>query len=81
MSTNNELYIRKTPEGKFEIHENMCVDNDFEYTNESLKETKDTLIEAIKWAKEYCNEYPYVEYGYSIDNSCLKEDSQKETKK
>lgn len=72
MSSNDELYITK--KGKmFEIHHNLCVDNDFEPNKESLLEKRKTLIEAIKFAKEFCNEWPYVEYGYEIDDSCLKE--------
>ena len=71
MSANNQLIILKNKEGEFEIHENGCVDNDFEPDKESLLKKRDTLIESIKYAKEYCNEYPYVEYGFTISNSAL----------
>lgn len=70
MSTNNEVIILKNKKGKFEIHENFCVDNDFEPDKDTLLKIKDTLIEAIKYANEYCRT-EIVEYGYEIDDSCL----------
>lgn len=70
MSANNQLIILK--EGDyFCIHENLCYDNDFEPDKESLLKSLPTLEKAIKYANEYCNEYPYCEYGYHIDESCL----------
>ena len=70
MSTNNELILIK--EGKnFEVHENLCVDNNFEPDKSTLLKSFPALEEAIKYANEYCAEYPYVEYGYHIDGSCL----------
>jgi hypothetical protein len=49
----------------------MCVDNDFQTSKKSLLSKENTLIKAIKYAQAYCNEYPYVEYGYVISNNCL----------
>ena len=73
MSTNNQLIILK--EGNyFCIHEDACVDNPFEQDKESLIGKKDTLVDAIKFAKEYCNEN-LVEYGYSISDSALEKES------
>ena len=65
MSTNNQLVIIEK-ENKFFIHENSCVDNDFKSTKDNLLKIENTLRDAIKWAEEYCNTYPYVEYGYTI---------------
>jgi len=76
MSTNNELFIIKE-NGEFEVHENLCVDNDFESDKESLLKSFPTLQKAIKYANEYCNEWPGVEYGYHICDSCLDEDDKK----
>jgi len=69
MSSNNQLIILK--EKDFEVHENLCYDNDFEASKETLLKKFKTLKEAIRFANEYCNEYPYVEYGYHICDSCL----------
>ena len=71
MSSNNQLVILKK-KGKFEIHENFCIDNEFKSSNKTLLKKEDTLIKAIRFAKKYCNEYPYVEYGYIIMESALK---------
>lgn len=69
MSTNNQLIILK--EGNyFCIHENPCMDNEFEQNEESLIKTEKTLEEAIKFANKYCKE-EMIEYGYNIDDSCL----------
>lgn len=73
MSTNNCLYIRKTKKG-FEVHHNICVDNEFKPNKETLLKVEKTLQEAIKYAQEFCNEYPYVEYGYFIDANALEVD-------
>lgn len=70
MSINNQLIIRKN-KGHFEVHENLCVDNNFEETDKNLLKKFKTLIMAIKYAQEYCNEYPYVEYGYYITDEAL----------
>ena len=72
MSTNNALVITKKQ--KFEIHENLCYDNDFEPNKNTLIGEEDTLIDAIKFAKEYCQEN-LVEYGYSISDSALEKES------
>jgi len=69
MSTNNQLIIIKKKE--FEVHENLCVDNDFEPSKDTLLKKFKTLKEAIKFANEYCNEWPGVEYGYWISEECL----------
>lgn len=71
MSSNNQLIIGKK-KNKFYIHENLCVDNEFKATKNNLLEKSDTLKEAIKYAQKYCQEYPYVEYGYQISEECLK---------
>jgi len=76
MSTNNELIILKNKEGEFEIHENLCVDNDFEPDNDSLL-TKETCLEdAIRFSNKYCQE-EIVEYGYSVGESCLMKENGK----
>ena len=67
MSSNNQVVILKK-EGKYEIHHHLCVDNDFEPSEDSLLRKEDSLVEAIKYAQKFCNKYPYVEYGYSILN-------------
>lgn len=66
MSANNQVVIVEK-KGVFNIHENLCVDNDFTSSKHNLLKTKDDLRSAIKWAEAYCNEYPYVEYGYVIN--------------
>lgn len=71
MSTNNQLIIIKV-NGKFEIHENICVDNEFERSKESLLAVKKKLFDAIKFANKYCDEN-MVEYGYDIDASIFKD--------
>ena len=65
MSANNEVVIIERKDG-FYIYENLCVDNDFKVTKDNLIEIKKDLRDAIIWAQKYCNEYPYVEYGYTI---------------
>ena len=71
MSTNNEIIIYKDSHKKpFAVYENFCVDNDFEPSGNPIKRLK-TLKDAIKYANEYCAT-EIVEYGYHIDNSCLK---------
>jgi hypothetical protein len=72
MSINNQLLIIKSKKG-FEVHENMCVDNYFKPNKNTLLKVEDTLIKAIKYAKQCCNEYPYVEYGFTISDNCLVE--------
>jgi len=70
MSTNNQLVVLKEKD-KFELHENFCVDNDFEPSKETLLKSFDVLETAIKYANEYCQE-EIVEYGYVIRDECLK---------
>ena len=72
MSSNNELVIIKE-KGKYIVHINSCVDNDFIPSKDTLLKKVDTLVEAIKYAKEYCNDWPYVGYNYYIDDSCLED--------
>jgi len=73
MSTNNQLIILKTKSkvSPFEVHENMCVDNDFKSSKKTILKKFATLIQAISYANKYCGEYPYVEYGYHVDDNCL----------
>jgi len=70
MSSNDQLLIRKIKNGNYEIHHNFCVDNDFKPNKNTLVKTEVSLVRAIKFAKKYANE-EMVEYGYSIDDSCL----------
>jgi hypothetical protein len=72
MSSNDQLIILKNKKDKFEIHHHFCVDNEFKPNKNTLLVKKDNLVEAIKYANAFCNEYPYVEYGYHICGSCLK---------
>ena len=72
MSSNNQVIITKKNK-KFEVHENLCVDNDFESNANSFLKSFLTLEEAVKYANKYCNEYPFVEYGYHICDNCLEE--------
>ena len=76
MSTNNQLIITKSKRHKnslFEVHENLCVDNEFKPNKNTLLKKFKTLQEAIRFANKYCNEYPGVEYGYHILDNCLEE--------
>jgi len=71
MSSNNQLVILK--KGKwFEVHHNLCVDNDFHPSKNNLLAKEKTLVEAIKYANDYCNE-EMVEYGYYVDISSIEE--------
>ena len=70
MSTNNQLVILKKGK-KYCVHENFCVDNPFQPAKCNLLESFDTLEDAVSFANKYCNEWPYVEYGYYISDSCL----------
>ena len=75
MSANNQLIIykpKKHKNSKFEVHHNLCVDNDWKYNKRDILEKFDTLENAIKFANNYCKK-EIVEYGYSIDDSCLEE--------
>lgn len=83
MSVNNQVIILKNDKHKrkpFEVHENLCVDNEFEPDGETILKRFSTLIESIRYAKEYCNEYPYVEYGFTIYDSALKSHKNREEK-
>lgn len=70
MSSNDQVVIIKK-DNLFEVHHDCCVDNDFEPDKESLLKVEDNLIDAIRYAAGFCNAWPYVEYGYMVDNSCL----------
>lgn len=66
MSANNQVVIVEK-KGKFYIYENWCVDNEFKPSKNNLLKIENDLRKAIKFAEKYCNEYPYVEYGYTIN--------------
>lgn len=68
MSTNNQLIIIKQG-SLFCVHEDLCVDNDFKPTNESLLYKAKTLKQAVEWANEYCKR-EIVEYGTKISDEC-----------
>lgn len=70
MSSNDQIVILKK-KGTFEVHHNLCVDNDFKSSKKSLLEEFKSLKEAVVFAKKFCNEWPYVEYGYEIHDNCL----------
>lgn len=77
MSSNDQVVIIEK-DYKFYIYHNLCIDNDFKPTKNNLLKIKDTLKEAINFASSFCNEYPYVEYGYTIqlqDNTQVKKES------
>ncbi len=61
MSANNQLIILKDKKKEFEVHHNLCVDNDFIPTKETLLKTERVLEKAIKFANQYCREN-IVEY-------------------
>jgi len=65
MSTNNQVVIIEKEDG-FYLYENPCVDDDFVPSARTLLVRTKTLREAIKSAQRFCNTYPYVEYGYTI---------------
>ncbi len=70
MSTNNQLIIKKK-KGYFEVHHQLCVDNDFQPNKGSLLSKFKSLQEAIKFCNRYIRKEP-VEYGYYILENCLK---------
>jgi hypothetical protein len=78
MSSNNQLIIIKK-KGKYQVHENSCVDNDF-------KANKDTLLKEfniIEWALKFCNQYMkenLVEYGIYAHPSCWGKSRNKEVR-
>lgn len=65
MSSNNQVIIIERNDG-FYIYENPCVDNDFIPSARNLIYKTKSLRKAIKEAHTFCNVYPYVEYGYTI---------------
>ena len=71
MSSNNQLIILKNRQGQIEVHENLCVDNDFKSSKETLLKIKDKLNSAIRFANKYMQKED-VEYGYHIMESALK---------
>ena len=69
MSSNNELVIIKKRvriSNKFiyEVYLNLCVDNLFKPNKKTLLKTFKNILNAIRFAQKYCNEWPYIEYGY-----------------
>ena len=72
MSSNDIVHILKNKKGKFEIHHQLCVDNNFKPNKESFLAKRKTLKTAIKYAHKFCNEWPYVKYGVSILDSALR---------
>jgi len=79
MSTNNQLIITKSKRHKnslFQVHENLCVDNEFKPNQSNLLKKFKTLLEAIKFSNKYCREN-MVEYNTYIDNSCLEKEKEK----
>ncbi len=71
MSSNNQLIILKENK-KYEVWENHCVDNEFDKKTSTRLSFQTSLKKAIIFANKYCGEFPYVEYGYHVDGSCLK---------
>ena len=69
MSSNNQVIIVKNTKGIFQIHENLCVDNEFTPNKESLLRSEDTLELALKFAYGYCSK-EIVEYGVYVSSSC-----------
>ncbi len=67
MSANNQLIIKKRSKNssKWDIYENHCVDNEFEYDDEDKLKTETSLIKAIRWCNNYMQEN-IVEYGYEV---------------
>lgn len=72
MSSNNQLIILKE-KGKYSVHLHFCVDNPFRASKDNLIKKFKTLVEAIKFANDYCIE-EMVEYGTHICDSCLVEE-------
>jgi len=65
MSANNQLVIIK--KGKFfELHENLCYDNDFKPDKYSLIKKDKDLYKIIKYARNYTINH-IVEYGINYD--------------
>lgn len=74
MSSNNQLIILKNKKGKIEVHENPCMDDEFEPSKESFLKAFNNLDGAIFFASDYCKK-EQVEYGYIIDDSCIEGNS------
>ena len=68
MSSNNQIIILKE-NGKFQVHENHCVDNEFKPSKDTLLKELKTLEWAVKFAQEYQKEN-LVEYGIYISPTC-----------
>lgn len=75
MSSNNQLIILKE-KGKYEVWENGCVDNEFDKKTSTRLSFQTSLRKAIEFANEYCSK-EIVEYGYYIDDSCLKKEEKR----
>jgi len=65
MSSNNSLVIIRKKDF-FELHENLCVDNDFKPDKDSFIKKDNNLIKLIKYAQSYMG-LNYVEYGLSFN--------------
>ena len=68
MSSNNQLIILKE-NGKFQVHENLCMDNPFKPSKNTLLKELKTLEWAVKFAQKYQREN-LVEYGTYISPTC-----------
>ncbi len=60
MSANNQILIVKV-DGKYNVYENPCVDNPFNWKKEKPIARQPTLDGAIKVAEKQ-----HAEYGYSV---------------
>jgi len=69
MSSNNQIVILKK-KGLFEVHENLCVDNDFVPTRKTRLIIKNTLKKAYLYAQDYEKEN-VIEYGIYVNPECL----------
>lgn len=65
MSSNNQIIIMKVKRKGYEVHENCCVDNDFEPNEETLIGKAKTLEKAVKIANKYMEDN-LVEYGIAV---------------
>ena len=75
MSTNNQVIILKK-KGIFEVHENICVDNDFKSSKETLLHKNKILEDACSFANKYQQEN-IVEYGIYLHPNCWEKESKK----
>ena len=64
----NKIVILRN-NNQFEVHDDPCVDNPFEPDKASFLKKFKEFKDAVKFAKEYCEE-EIVEYGIYFDDSC-----------